>query len=89
MARKHSLAQLMSDKGLDIKGLAAQGGVSTPTARRAVRGDVNARPNTTSATKIADALGVDVGDINWPGGLANGGRPAGTGGTYTPRRPRP
>ena len=85
MALKHSLTQLMSEVNLDISGLAEKSGVSETTARRAVRNNDNARVNTTSATAIAAVFGSSVGDINWPGGLANRGRPAGTGGRYTRR----
>lgn len=86
MAQKHSLTKLMQDAGISVSVLAARSGLSEPTVRRAVRGDTQARLNTTSATAIARALGATVGEISWPGGLANRGRPAQSGGHYTPRR---
>lgn len=87
MAQKRSLLQLMNEANLTISSLADKSGLSKPTVRRAVRGDEQARLNTTSATEIARALGSKVGEINWPGGLANEGRPARSGGTYTRRSP--
>ena len=85
MAPKRSLTQLMEEANLDINGLAEQSGLSKPTVQRAVRGNEQARLNTTSATAIAEALDSPVGEINWPGGLANSGRPARSGGNYTRR----
>lgn len=85
MAPKHSVTDLMKEANLSISGLADRSGLSEPTVRRAVRGDEQARLNTTSATAIAEAFDSSVGDINWPGGLANEGRPARSGGTYTRR----
>lgn len=67
----------MEQERLSVKGLAEKSGVSTPTVRRAVRGEETARLNTTSATAIAAAFGEPVGSINWPGGLSNRGRTAG------------
>lgn len=75
----------MEEGNLGISGLADKSGLSEPTVRRAVRGDEKARLNTTSATAIAEALGSPVGEINWPGGLENRGRPARSGGNYTRR----
>ena len=77
--------QLMVEVGLTVSGLAEKSGVSENTARRAVQSRNHARLNTTSATAIAEALDSLVGDINWVGGLANDGRPAGSGGKYTSR----
>ena len=85
MAPKRSLTQLMNESHLTIAGLADRSGLSEPTVRRAVRGDTQARLNTTSATAIAEVFGSPVGEINWPGGLANIGRPARSGGRYTRR----
>jgi len=85
MAPKHSLTQLMSEAKLTVGSLAKKSGLSTPTVRRAVRGNDQARLNTTSAAAIAEVLQSPVGDINWPGGLANNGRPARSGGSYTRR----
>ncbi len=68
----------MGQEGLTVAGLAEKSGLSTPTVRRAVRGEETARLNTTSATAIAAAFDEPVGRINWPGGLSNRGRPAGT-----------
>jgi transcriptional regulator with XRE-family HTH domain len=85
MASKHSVTELMRKKNFTINGLAEQSGVSEPTVRRAVRGDGQARVNTSSAERLAKALGSPIGEINWPGGLANEGRPAGPGGSHTPR----
>ncbi len=85
MAPKRSLTQLMNEAGLTIGGLADKSGLSKPTVKRAVRGDDQARLNTTSATAIAEVFDSPVGEINWPGGLANRGRPARSGGTYTRR----
>jgi len=85
MAPKHSLIDLMSEANLNISGLAEKSGLSIPTVQRAVRGDEQAQLNTTSATAIAETFGASVGDINWPGGLANVGRPARSGGSYTRR----
>jgi len=85
LAPKESLTKLMNEANLTVASLAQRSGVSEPTARRAARGDSTTRLNTTSATKIAAAFGSKVGDINWPGGLANEGRPAGSGGRYTRR----
>lgn len=85
MAPKHSLTELMSEENLTVAGLAEKSGLSEPTVRRALRGDNQARLNTTSATAIAEALGSPVGEINWRGGLANSGRPARSGGSYTRR----
>ncbi|MES2630673.1 MAG: helix-turn-helix domain-containing protein [Patescibacteria group bacterium] len=85
MAPKRSLTDVMKEENLNIRGLADKSGLSEPTVRRAVRGDDRGRLNTTSATAIAKTVGLNVGDINWPGGLANGGRPARSGGTYTRR----
>ena len=85
MAPKRSLPQLMKEANLTVSSLAERSGLSKPTVQRAVRGDKQARLNTTSATAIAEALDSLVGDINWVGGLANDGRPAGSGGKYTSR----
>lgn len=85
MAPKHSLTQLMNKAGLTVGNLAEKSGLSEPTVRRALRGDDQARLNTTSATAIAEVLGSPVGEINWPGGLANSGRPARSGGSYARR----
>ena len=85
MASKRSLRQLMDESDLSIGGLAEKSGLCEPTVRRAVHGDDQARLNTTSATAIAEALGSPVGEINWPGGLENRGRPARSGGNYTRR----
>jgi|GEM_PF-4471921 len=85
MALKRSVTQLMNEANLTVGGLVEKSGLSTPTVRRAVRGDNEARLNTTSATAIAKALGSPVGEINWPGGLVNGGRRALSGGKYTRR----
>lgn len=78
MAPKHSLTQLMSERGLNVSSLAAKSGISEPTVRRALNGDEKARPNTTSVTAIAKALDLPVGEINWRGNVANGGRTAGS-----------
>ena len=85
MALKRGVTQLMNEASLSVSGLAEKSGISESTVRRAVRSNENARLNTTSATAIANALDSSVGEINWPGGLANRGRPAGTGGRYTRR----
>ena len=85
MALKSNVTQLMKEASLTISGLVEKSGLSDPTVRRAVRGNDQARLNTTSATAIAEALGSSVGEINWPGGLANVGRRAKSGGTYTRR----
>lgn len=77
------MADLMDKANLTVDELAEKSGLSLGTVRRAVRGSSEARLNTTSATAIAEALNVDVGDINWPGGLANSGRPARSGGHNT------
>ena len=68
----------MDEEGLNLGALAERSGISMPTARRAVYGDERGQLNATSANKIADALETPVGDINWPGGLANTGRSAGS-----------
>lgn len=86
MAPKYSLARLMAERDLTVTGLADKSGISGNTMRRALRGDKEARLNTTSATAIAAALDLPVGKINWPSDLANGGRPAGSKSGYT-RRP--
>lgn len=83
MAPKYSLTQLMQEANLNIGGLAKKSGLSLPTVRRAVHGTHNGRLNTTSAAAIAEAIGSPVEAINWPGGLANQGRPARTGGKYS------
>ncbi|MBC7459394.1 helix-turn-helix transcriptional regulator [Candidatus Saccharibacteria bacterium] len=85
MAPKHSLTQMMDEANLTVRSLANKSGLSEPTVRRAVRGDEQARLNTTSATAIAEVFDSPVGEINWPGGLANSGRPARSGGRYTRR----
>ena len=85
MAQKPSVADLMRERGLTRSSLTTRSGLSEPTVRRAVNGDNTARLNTSSATEIARALGSPVGEINWPGGLANEGRPARSGGSYTRR----
>jgi DNA-binding XRE family transcriptional regulator len=85
MASKHSLTELMSKEGLTRNGLAASSGLSVPTVNTAMNGSGQTQLNTTSATAIAETFGVQVGDINWPGGLSNRGRPALTGGKYTRR----
>ena len=85
MAPKHSLTQMMDEANLTVRSLANRSGLSEPTVRRAVRGDEQARLNTTSATAIAEVFDSPVGEINWPGGLANSGRPARSGGRYTRR----
>lgn len=70
--------QLLSEASLGTSDLARRSGVSYPTAQRAVRGDVNARLNTSSGTRIANALGKTVDEINWTGGgLSNRGATAG------------
>ena len=79
MARKHSLTELMETAGVTMSGLADKSGVSETTIRRALGNRDDERVNTTSATAIAEALDSTVGDINWPGGLSNRGRPARTG----------
>ena len=85
MAPKHSLTDLMNEANLTVSGLADKSGLSIPTVRRAVHGDTMARLNTTSATALAETFDLPVGDINWHGGLSNGGRPARSGGSYTRR----
>jgi len=86
MAPKHSLAKLMVESKLTVAGLADKSGISASTVRRALNGDEKARPNTTSVTAIAKALGLPVGEINWRGNVANGGRTAGSKSGYT-RKP--
>lgn len=76
---------MMDEANLTVRSLANRSGLSEPTVRRAVRGDEQARLNTTSATAIAEVFDSPVGEINWPGGLANSGRPARSGGRYTRR----
>jgi len=86
MTQKRSVTELMIERGLNIGGLVEKSGLSEPTVRRAIRDNNQARLNTTSATAIAKAFDTPVGEINWPGGgLANSGRPALSGGIYTPR----
>ena len=85
MAPKRSLTELMKECDLSMRDLAEKTGLSEPTVRRAVRGGDQGRLNTTSATAIAEVLGSPVGEINWPGGLENRGRPARSGGSYTRR----
>jgi len=75
----------MSEAKLNVRGLAEKSGLSETTVQRAVRGNEQARLNTSSATAIAEAFDSTVGEINWPGGLANVGRPARSGGSYTRR----
>lgn len=76
----------MDENGLTTTtGLAKGSRLSVPTARRARFGDENGQLNASSASAIAELFGVAVGDINWPGGLANGGRPARSGGRYVRR----
>lgn len=76
----------MDEGNLTVEDLASRSGLSRATVQRAVRGDDEARLNTTSATAIAGALGTEVGAINWPGGLSNSGRPALSGGKPNRRR---
>ena len=83
MAPKPSVRQLMEEEGLDIDSLAERSGVSKPTAQRAADGDDHGQLNTTSAGKIARALGADVEDINWAGGLSSRGRNAGSRNRHT------
>jgi len=85
LALKRSVIQLMSDEKLTVSDLADKSGLCEKTVRRAVQSNEQARLNTTSATVIAETFGLPVGEINWPGGLENRGRPALTGGTYTRR----
>jgi hypothetical protein len=76
----------MSEENLTVGGLAERSGLSEPTARRAVRADNTARLNTRSATRIAEAFGSSIDEINWPGGgLTNRGRPGGSGAANTHR----
>ena len=75
----------MHEENLSVEDLASRSGLSRATILRAVNSNDNARLNVTSATAIANALNTSVGDINWPGGLANNGRPARSGGSYTRR----
>lgn len=83
LPRKKDLMQLIDAAGLTIESTARRANVSEVSLRKAIRGDPDAQVNTSTARSIADALGTTVDAINWKGGLANQGRPAGTGGRYT------
>lgn len=75
----------MHEENLSVEDLASRSGLSRATILRAVNSNDNARLNVTSATAIANALNTSVGDINWPGGLENRGRPALSGGRSSRR----
>lgn len=80
MAPKRSVEQLASEAGFTVGNLAERSGLSPQTVQRAVSGGNTARLNTASGTRIANAFGSSVDEINWPGGgLSNRGRPGGSG----------
>lgn len=85
MTSKRSLGDLMRESGHTVSSIAANSGLSELTVKRALRGDSQERVNTTSARLIAETLGWPIEDINWPGGIANQGRPALSGGKYNKR----
>ncbi|MGH7217988.1 MAG: helix-turn-helix domain-containing protein [Candidatus Microsaccharimonas sp.] len=67
---------------MSLKDLVAKTGLSLDATTRAVRGSSKSI-NQGTAHKIADALGLNVLDIDWPSTLTKVGRPPLTGGSYT------
>ena len=74
MAPKPTVRKLMQDRRMTPTQLAEASGVARSTAFR-VAGVHPSPINLSSGNKIAKALGVDVDEVNWPGGgLTNLGR---------------
>lgn len=66
---------------VSLKDLVTRTGLSFDATTRAVRGS-NKAINRGTASRIAEALGLEVLDIDWPSALTKVGRPPLTGGSY-------
>jgi len=67
---------------MSLKDLVTSTGLSLNATTRAVHGS-NKSINHGTASRIAEALGLEVIDIDWPSTLTKVGRPPLTGGSYT------
>lgn len=79
---KMTPAEVMYIMDLTLTDIVRSTGLSNGTVRRAMLGN-GKRIHIMSAHLIAEAVGLSVDDIAWPGSLTSAGRTPLTGGNYT------
>ncbi len=85
---KMTSKQLADRHGFSVAELCRRTGLRPGSVRRAISGD-GQMLNVGTAELIARQLGYDIGEIAWPCGLTDQGRPPLTGGKYTVTAPIP